>query len=446
VPFGAGQIPFGTNCRTNVDQINPLTSRQIAARSCSSKSMHSSVARVIAVLILFSTSSPAEPALVITLPGVADRVRAQNPDLAAARLAVAEALGRMKQSGRLANPELETSLEHTPGFEEGTFELGISQRFPVTNRLRLEKDLSLIRVKAAEAEVREVEHELVAEARQAVIEMLAIRHRRELLHQQSALATAFGELLGAAADRGEMSALDASQARLETASLAMQIRQLDAEEARVAGVLRPLLGMAIREKLAVQGTLAEPVVPKSEVNPANRPDFQVADLAAIAAGQEAKIEQARRYDDIEAGVFAAVERSTDAPNGRETDGIVGIRLKIPLPLRDRNEGAIEAANAAALRKQLEVAALARTIHHQAAGTHEEMTAWAELLSELREVLIPLAAEQVTAAEGALRAGLGDAPAVFRARESRLQLELSRLNALREFHLARVRHEAALGRP
>jgi hypothetical protein len=36
--------------------------------------------------------------------------------------------------------------------------------------------------------------------------------------------------------------------------------------------------------------------------------------------------------------------------------------------------------------------------------------------------------------------------VFRSREKRLDLANSRLDALRQFHLARVRHDAALGNP
>jgi len=106
----------------------------------------------------------AEPSLVITLAGVTERVRTQNPDLAAARLRIGEAMGRMKQAGRLKNPELETSVGQNTDFREGMLELGFSQRFPVTGRLGLEKEISATHLKAAEMEVREVERQLVARA------------------------------------------------------------------------------------------------------------------------------------------------------------------------------------------------------------------------------------------------------------------------------------------
>ena len=85
----------------------------------------------------------AQPAVVVTLSTVGDRVRAQNPELAAARLRIQEAAARANQSGRLPNPNFETALEHNRSFREHKLEVGFSQRFPVTNRLSLEKNLSI---------------------------------------------------------------------------------------------------------------------------------------------------------------------------------------------------------------------------------------------------------------------------------------------------------------
>lgn len=402
--------------------------------------------RVIAALLFASVSLHADPSLVISLPGVADRVRAQNPDLAAARLRIDEALGRMRQSGRVPNPQLETSIEHTPQFREGRIELGFSQRFPVTNRLQLEKEVSLTRVKAAEAEVRDVERLLVSQARQVVVEILSIQQRRALLREQSELSNQLSGILEEAAKLGEASPLDAGQARLEAAAFAVQSRQLEAAETRAAGLLKPLLGMLPGTSLTVQGRLPDPVLPQAKVDPTLRPDFQAASLGATAAGQDLALEQARRYDDIDAGLFAAAERSEDVPKGVDTEAIVGLRLKIPLPLWDKNEGAIEAAQATGKRRQLETLALARSIHHEAETARGEMADWTQLLNELATTLIPLAERQATAAEDALRTGQGDVQSVFRSREKRLQLNAARLDALREFHLAQVRFETALGQP
>jgi len=404
------------------------------------------VFRIFAIfaLLFMNNRLAAEPSLVITLAGVPERVRAQNPDLAAARLRIDEALGRMKQAGRLANPELETSLEHNTRFREGKIEIGFSQRFPVTDRLRVEKGISVTQLKAAEAEVREVERQLVAGAKSSVIRVLAIRQRRELVGNQIALASEFSEKLSAASQRGEGSALDAATARLEAASISAQIRQLDAEEAAAIGELKPILGMHAGESISVGGTLAPPAIPSNAISPAQRPDFQAAMLEVDAARQGVDLQQALRYDDVEAGLFAAADRAEDAPNGYDNEGIVGFRFRIPLPLWNKNEGAIEEAQATHERRKLEASALARNIRLEAESDRAQMIEWAKLIRELDETLLPLAAEQSKAADEAYAQSQTDIQTVFRSREKSLQLAATRLDALREFHLARVRHEAALG--
>ncbi len=406
--------------------------------------MHTLPIFALIALLAANARLMAEPSLVITFEGVAERVRAQNPDLAAARLRIDEAVGREKQAGRLKNPELETSVEHNADFREGKLEVGFSQRFPVTDRLGLEKGISVTHLKAAEAEVREVERQLVAGAKTSVIRVLAIRQRRELLRNQIALASEFSEKLSVASQKGEGSALDSATARLEAASISAQIRQLDAEEAAAVGELKPLLGMHAGESISVGGTLAPPSVPSNAVNPALRPDFQTAMLEVDAARQGVSLQQALRYDDVEAGLFAAAERAEDAPNGYDNEGIVGFRFRIPLPLWNKNEGAIEEAQATHERRKLEATALARNIRLEAESDRAQMTEWAKLIRELDETLLPLAAEQSKAADEAYAQSQTDIQTVFRSREKSLQLAATRLDALREFHLARIRHEAALG--
>lgn len=388
----------------------------------------------------------AEPSVIVTLESVGGRIRAQNPDLAAARLRIQEAVGRMNQSGRLSNPELETSFEHNSAFREGKFEVGLSQRFPVTDRLRLEKGVTATELRAAEAEVREVERLIAAGAKESVVKVLANRQRRALLDEQVAISKQFADFLSESAAKGEGSVIDAGQAKLEATSIAMEIRQLEAEQTALVGSLKPLLGMRPGESLTVSGTLPETKLPTAEANPAHRPDFQVAKLEADAAAQGVALEKARRYDDVEGGFFAAAERSEDAPNGYENEAIVGLRFKIALPFWNKNEGNIQEAQARQERKEKEAVALDRNIRLEAEGARAEMIQWAKMITEINDTLLPLAEEQTTLAEKTYRTGQGEIQTVLRAREKRLQLAGAKLDALREFHLARVRHETALGNP
>jgi len=408
--------------------------------------MYSLFSRAAVVCLLAASLAKADPGVVISLESVGGRVKAQNPDLAAARLRIQEAIGRMTQSGRLANPELEFEVSHDPRYRERGIEIGFSQRFPVTNRLGLEKQVSATEVKVAEAEVREVQRQLVAQAREGIVNVLAIRKRRELLKDQSALSKEFSDFLSSVAEKGEGSPLDAGQAKLEATSLALEMHQLDAMEAAALGGLKPLLGVRPNEPLYVGGSLPEAAIPAAAVDPAKRPDFQAAKLDAKAAAQGVALEQSKRYEDVEAGLFAGAERTEDVPEGYDREGMVGLRVKIPLPLWNKNEGAIQEARAKQERKEKEAAALARNIRLEAEAAKNEMLQWQKLVAETGDTLLPLADEQAKASEEAYRKGQGELQAVFRSREKRMQLRAARLDALREFHLARVRYESVLAKP
>ena len=382
---------------------------------------------------------------IVTLDNVSHFVRKQNPDLAAARMLIKEASGRLAQSGRLSNPELQSSIEHNSRLREGRIEIGISQKFPITNRLQLEKDVSLSELEAAKAEVRETERKLIGRSRELVVNLQASRERRKLLSELIGVSTEFAEFLNKAAEKGEGSTLDAGQAKLETAILSVEIPQLQAREAALMGELKPLLGMRISDPMYVGGDLGDPTLPTKDLKPAMRLDLKAATLTSQAASQQVELEKARRYADVEGGLFFAGERAEDAPGGYEDEAIIGFQFKIALPLWDKNEGAIQEAKARKKRKDLEVDALRRNINLAAQSTRDEMTKWKRLIEEIDETLLPLAEQQSKFAEEAYRNGQGEIQSVLRTREKRLQLAASKLDALKEFHLARVRHKTALGR-
>ena len=73
-----------------------------------------------------------------------------------------------------------------------------------------------------------------------------------------------------------------------------------------------------------------------------------------------------------------------------------------------------------------------------------MTTWAGLLQELDQSLLAEAGKLASDSEDAYRKGLGDLQATLRAREQQLDLSNTRIETLKQFHLARVRYEAAAG--
>jgi cobalt-zinc-cadmium efflux system outer membrane protein len=399
------------------------------------------------VAALFSLHGAAGSTRTVTYDSIARQVRSENPDLAAARLRLREAEGRWRQAGVRPNPELETEVEHDPKFREWRAEFGVSLLFPLSDRLVREKAVSHALLKAAEEELREREHSLAMAGREAVIEILALRERREGLNRQRTVARELATYLSGLAEKGEGSSLEAGQAGIEAAALEADELRLKAREAEAAGRLKVLLGCGPEERLQVEGALPLPeAAGAASSEPVERAVVKAKRLEAQAAREAVAMEEGRSRGDLNAGVFFAGERAEDAPDGSDEEWITGFRLRIPLPLIDRNEGSIAAARAARERMELETVALSARIQNEAATARAEMERWAALVAEMDQTLLPAAREQGRLTENAYRAGQVDLQPVLRLREKELQLSAARLDAVREFHLARVRHDAAVGQP
>ena len=148
---------------------------------------------------------------------------------------------------------------------------------------------------------------------------------------------------------------------------------------------------------------------------------------------------------MSAGIFAGPEYQKASGDHRQTNGVIGFRVSLPLPFWNKNEGEIAEKTAAAERVRLEQEALAKQIRSDAENARKDMQTSHDLAIETRDKLLPLVIEQTGKLEKAYESGQTDLLTILRAREQRLQLEAAALDAVRDFHLARIRYEAAIGK-
>ncbi len=393
----------------------------------------------------FVSSLRAEPSLILTESSIADRIHSQNPDLKAARWKIQEALGQWQQSGRKARPSLDVQWSHDSRIREGEIKVGVSRSFPVTDRLKWEKQIGKAQLEAAEMEVLSVEQQLVTEAKLLLIEASAVKNRRHWISIEQKEAQEFAALLEKNQQRAEASALDATQAKIDAASLVIEQKQLDAREVILLSNLKNLLGMPISAGITISPELPR-LLPVSEGSITQRPDYQQALKQIDSAKHRVQRELANRYDDLDAGVFLNAMRQQDAPLGYNNDWMLGFQLSIPLPLGDDNSGNIRTAMANVERRNAEASAILAKAEHEVKGATSEMQEWKKLDSQITEELLPLAEEQSRLAQQAYVQGQGDLATLFRARAQKRQLLLSRVDARSAYHLARIRQEAALGKP
>ncbi len=399
---------------------------------------------LIAVSIGAGVEARAE-AVSLTLDAAVHRAMTKNADLAAARWMVDEARGRARQAGRWENPELEGELAPNARGRERRLSLGFSQRFPVTARLRAERVVARTRVAAAESEVRDVERRLAAEVREAGVRLLILEARDGLRSRQQANGRELVDALRRAAAAGEGQSLEADQMELELARLETARLQAGIERADALGRFLLLVGLSPETEVRWQESLSEPgTAGLPELALDSQPAYRAANFRAAAAAEAIDVARTQRWQDLRAGVFGEWERAEDAPRGVESETFVGVRLSMPLPLWNRGRGRVEEAAATAARAERETFALEQHLRSEAATALHQMAAAERFSQTLDTELLPRARQLEERLAQAHREGLRPLSDLLRARERRLELDASRVDALADYHLARCRYLAVAG--
>ena len=404
-----------------------------------------SVRLCLLVAVGFGGGGPWLGAATLTVEGTVAHVRQYNPDLLAARMAIAEARGRRRQAGRLANPELETAVYPNVAGREGFLTFELNQRLPLTGRLRLEKTISETEIRVAEAEVRELERTLAGTAAVSAVEWGMLEREQALREQQVANSRELEAAASRVAAAAEGSSIEADQFAVEAEQLEIRRLQLDSERAAVEGRLRPLLGLPAMETLRIE---LEALVPAPEPGTAPvgvaRSDQRVALERRRSAELSVALARAQRWQDIGVGLVGQGQRVLDVPVGLRDESFVGLQISVPLPLWNRNEGRIEEAKATLGRSDRELEAVELRIRSEVAAAQGQLRVAEAVLGRVATQLLP-AATRVEASLERLRAtGQATLTDVLRARERRLLAESARLSAERDVRRARVQLATATG--
>jgi len=405
---------------------------------------------LFALFALFATALPPlcpGREVRLTLGEVPAYAVTHNRDLAAAALRIREAEGRLLQSGRLANPELEVSHSRAVDTQEYGTEVAFTQRFPITARLRLERAVSHAQLAAAQAEYQEARRQVLLKAQTAAIRWLAVADRRAISELQLANSRELARFLEARVAAGEAPATDATLVSLEAQQLESELLEFEVEAATIAGELRPLLGVPAGESVLITGPLqpARPTAKTTKAAAENRPDLEAARHQAEAARRETALARANRWEDIGFGLMFESGKEEDAPEGFMREHRIGFRLSLPLPLWNRNQGRIAEAAAAAERARREVEALEAGISAEARATRNEAESLATMLEDFDAKILPAAQRLEEQLRATYETGQSSLTEVLRARDRRFQLLRRRSEILREYHLALTRHDAATGK-
>jgi cobalt-zinc-cadmium efflux system outer membrane protein len=396
------------------------------------------------VVLLAAFATAAQPlATNLTPESAVTAALENNRDLAAARFAIHQAEGRLKQAGLWSNPEFEFGYQNDRAFAnegEYNFATGFKQRFPITGRLAKSKAVARVDVAQAVAEVRNQERLLAGDVLTRVRELLVLR---EQLQANQEIQDTLGKLVTVSEQRAkvaEVSEADVNLARLELqkAQLARQLLLTRQEAATTA--LNQLQGRDPKTPLVLSGDLLTDSPPDTAGAErealARRPDRQLAALGINRAAAEIKLARAEKWEDWSAGLdYARDDQKFSAPIGNKLDQFLGLSVSIPLPFWNRNQGRITEAQATQQRAEAELNALDLRIATEVRTAGDRLRRLSDILRQYRDESLKLAEQNVALVQKGYSDGLVNITAIIQAQQQFIELRLSYLETLSEFEWA-----------
>lgn len=388
-----------------------------------------------------------------TINGLITEALENNRDLAAMRWVIREAEGRLEQAGRWSNPELELARNtdrtyHDEG--EYTASVGFIQKFPVSGRLRKETTVAQVDVALARTEVREKERELLKELLSNLFALCITE--KQLTHNehserilQSLVKTSEQRLAQA-----EIAKTDLNLEKIELQKIKLSSATLKVSKETLRGEIQTLVGGKHFDSSALRcSSNSYPakhllIIPSEEAAFA-RPDLQRAQLSNSKASAEVTLAKAEAFQDWSIGVGYERDVSTIAPASPDKTGddFLGVRLSIPLPLWNQNEGRIREAKATEEKSAMTVEAIKLRITQEIEAAKAKVLGLTSVLSQYEEESLPLSEQNIQLLNQSYRDGLLPISTVIQGQQQLFDVHQNYSNTLREYLLAVVELEYSL---
>ena len=302
------------------------------------------------------------------------RALPRNGDVLVARQQVAAARGGLTQAGLRANPSLELSGMKEVAGSDNNFMIGGSLPLELFGRRERRVEVARGDVLMSELEAAQRERQLRADIELKLGEVLSALRNLQFTEELAALNQQAVELMRARVEKGSAAPLELNMLRVELSRIQATRADLEGKLGVNLLELKSLAGIRPDEELHLKGTLEPAPLPLTLEAATARALQKRPDLLSVRAAETvaaAKVKQARVEARPDASVKANYERMDFGfgvngilPGGglRRVQGIfndVTVGVSVSLPVRNRNQGAIETAVALqeAARRRREYAEL-----------------------------------------------------------------------------------------
>jgi len=338
------------------------------------------------------------PQTSLTLAEAIPQGLARNRDLAVARFGVEVNRGKLQQARLYPfNPELLLDGDIGRGTlrDNGSEKslaggrIGLSQVLEVRGQRGLRTRVAELETVRAEWEVRDTEREVVAATMRAFSDLLLAQERLVLTREVVNLATQLKDTADDLVQAGAVPELDALRADVERRRVANRLTLEEASVSTAARTLALLIGARPDTRLRVTGLLLfEPMkgTPEelSESARANRPDLKASEAALESAGASVRLVRAERFlPSVAVTASYSQVLEYESVNQRALLGI-----STPLPVLNRREGDLSAAEATVRREEAQRNRLLAQIEKEVSNAYEQFTAARRVVGEFVARIVP----------------------------------------------------------
>jgi outer membrane protein, heavy metal efflux system len=382
----------------------------------------------------------------LTLDALLTLARTHNPTLSTAQAAIAESAGRAKQAGLLPNPVIGYEGDQIRGGSYGGGEQGafLQQTIPLGGKLGLRRDVYREQQRTGELALAAQQQRIEGNLESSFYAALALQQEIDTRRQLSALAADAAETARQLANVGQADAPDVLQSEVEQEQAALDT--LSAQRRYIAS-FRELTALAGQPNLPLTrlaGDLAAaPAQPPSlDAILAQSPAVRRADQAVVAA--ESQLRSAHREVIPDLTLRAGEQWNNELV--RQNPNIAAgpqsfASASIDLPLWNRNQGNIAAAEATISAAQAEAQRVRLALRQSAAPLVEQYDIAAAQTVRYKSDLLPRAQRAYELYRDRYRQMAAAYPQVLVSQRTLFQLQLAYIQSLGELwqSSARLRH-------
>src|SRR5215470_7486009 len=285
-----------------------------------------------------------------------------NGELGAARQTIAEATGRLHQAGLRANPMLESNYQKSVNTPDNSVTVGADLPLELAGRRAARVAVAERELEMRKAEAADYERRLAADVRAKYADAVAAARNLKLAEDALGIERDSYRLVTARVQLGKTAPLEQNTVLVELNRLrAIRLQSLARTELALLDI-KKAVGMPPEQALRIRDDIPDHFQPAAQADAIRGAISDRADLAAARAAEslaQAQIEQARTEGKVDASIFANYQRMNFGFSQRGFDAqgalvpVAGIfhyatfGVRLTLPVRNRNQGAVEAATAAA---------------------------------------------------------------------------------------------------